>query len=344
MSIEERVTITDIAKMSGVSPATVSLVLNNKPGVAQETRARVLETAETLGYPLKPNDPGPRSRSLATIGVIVRNDSDTAAYENPFYSRILLGIEDVCRRSQINLLFATVPTDPDNRPTQTPPLLYNDMVEGLLFVGTLLDKNILAARGRQIPPLVLVDGYASPDRYDRVVSDNFGAAYQAVEYLIRKGHRQIAMIGGEADPYPSLRERRSGYLWAMRDHHLDETCFADFNINQGNAYAEVTRILGERPQLSALFCINDHVAAGALRAAQDLGRRVPQDLSVVGYDDISLAANLSPALTTLRVDTTAMGRAAVNLLAFRLDNPDAARLTLTIHPTLIERASVGQHG
>jgi LacI family transcriptional regulator len=335
------VTITDIARVSGVSPATVSLVLNNKPGVAQETRARVFETAETLGYPIKVTDPGQHSRSLATIGVIVRNDSETAPYENPFYSRILLGIEDACRRSQINLLFATVPTDKNNRPTQTPPLLYNEMVEGLLFVGTLLDKGILAARGRRIPPVILVDAYAVPDRYDGVVSDNFGAAYQAVEYLIRKGHRRIAMVGGEADTYPSLRDRRSGYLRAMRDHELDEVYCADFNINQSSGYAEVTHILNTQPQISALFCINDHIAATALRAAQAAGRQIPRDISLIGYDDISLSQNLSPALTTLRVDTAAMGRAAVNLLAFRLDNPDSARMTLTIHPTLIERASVG---
>ena len=340
--MEERVTINNVAQKSGVSQATVSLVLNNKPGVASETRARVLEAAETLGYPLKQASANLRGGQLSTLGMIVKTDTDSAPYENPFYSRIMMGIEDTCRRNGITLLFSTLPVDDQNRPIETPALLYNDNVDGLLMVGTFVDETVVSISGRRTPPIVLVDAYSNTETFDTVVSDNFRAAYQAVEYLIKKGHQHIGLVGGEPNAYPSLLDRRNGYARALKENEITETYIANFNINKTQGYDEATWLLKEHPQISALFCVNDKVAVTAVRAAQDIGRRVPQDISVVGYDDIDLAKNVSPPLTTMHVDTIAMGRAAVQLLSFRLDNPTTARMTLTIHPSLIERDSVAQ--
>jgi LacI family transcriptional regulator len=341
--MEERVTISTIAQKTSVSLATVSLVLNNKPGVAAETRAKVLEAAEELGYPIKQTTVSSRGNQLSTLGMIVKTDFDYAPYDNPFYSRIIMGIEDGCRRNGISLLFSTLPVDDQNRPVETPALLYNESVDGILMVGAFVDELVLSVSGKRTPPIVLVDAYSNTDSFDTVISDNFRAAYQEVEYLMSKGHQHIGLIGGEPNAYPSLRDRRNGYLRALKEHEITETYIANFNINKTKGYDETTWLLKEHPQISAIFCINDEVAVTAMRAAQDLGRRIPQDLSVVGYDDIYLAKNASPALTTMRVDTTAMGRAAVNLLGLRLDNPEIARMTLIINPTLIERESVAQH-
>jgi LacI family transcriptional regulator len=339
--MKERVTIADIAHKSRVSLATVSLVLNKKPGVAPETRIKVLEAAESLGYPLKSNSAAGKNSQLTTLGMIVKTDHDSAPSENPFYSRIIMGIEDACRHNGITLLFSTLPVDEQNRPIETPALLYNG-VAGILMVGAFMDETVVSVSGQHTPPIVLVDAYSNSESYDTVISDNFWAAYQAVEYLIGRGHRQIGLVGGEANGYPSLCDRRNGYLRALKESEITETYFANFNINKTKGYAEVAGLLTAQPQISALFCINDEVAVTAMRAAQDVGRRIPQDLSVIGYDDISLAQNTSPPLTTMHVDTRAMGRAAVKLLGFRLENPEAARMTLTIHPKLIERDSVAR--
>lgn len=341
--MEQRVTLRTVAEESGVSLATVSLVLNNKPGVAAETRARVQEVAETLGYPLKPAASAARGKQLATLGMIVKTDSDRAPYENPFYSRIIMGIEDACRRNGIMLLFSTLPVDAQNRPVETPALLDSDRVDGLLMVGTFVDETVVSISDRRTPAIVLVDAYSNSESYDMVVSDNYQAAFQAVKYLIARDHRHIGLVGGEPNAYPSLSHRRNGYLQALRDHGIGETYIANFNINRTKGYDEVTGLLQENPQISALFCINDEVAVTAMRAAQMSGRRVPQDLSVVGYDDIYLASSASPPLTTMHVDTTAMGAAAVQLLSFRLENPNGARMTLTIHPSLVERDSVAPY-
>lgn len=340
--MEERVTISNVAQKSGVSLATVSLVLNNKPGVATETRARVLEAAEALGYPTRQASVTARVSQLSTLGMVVKTDIDLAPYENPFYSRVIMGIEDACRRNGIALLFSTLPVDPQNRPVGTPALLYNESVDGLLMVGTFVDETVVSISGRRTPPIVLVDAYSNTESFDTVISDNFRAAYQAVEYLIHKGHQHIGLVGGEPNAYPSLRDRRNGYIRAIKENEITETYIANFNINKTKGYDEVTWLLKEHPQVSALFCVNDEVAVTAMRAAQDIGRRIPQDLSLVGYDDIYLAQHASPPLTTMHVDTIAMGRAAVQLLSFRLDNPNTARMTLTIHPSLIERDSVIQ--
>jgi LacI family transcriptional regulator len=239
-------------------------------------------------------------------------------------------------------MFSRLPVDENNRPTEVPAMFSNDVVDGLLMVGTFVDDSVTWISTKNTPPLVLVDAYSDTDSFDAVVSDNFHAAYQVVVHLLSKGHRHIALIGGEANGYPSLRDRRNGYLRALKENEIADTYSAEFNINQSHGFAETTRLLKEHPQITALFGINDEVAVTAMHAAQELGRVVPQDLSVIGYDDTYLAVKAAPPLTTMHVDIVSMGRAAVQMLDFRLDNPNAARMTLTIHPTLIERESVAQ--
>jgi DNA-binding LacI/PurR family transcriptional regulator len=300
----------------------------------------VFEAAEALGYPIKSFTAAAKTSRLDTLGMVVKTDQDQGPNENPFYSRIIMGIEDACRRSGINLMFTTLPVDEQNRPVETPALLYNESVGGILMVGAFVDETVISVSGRRTPPIVLVDAYSNTESFDTVISDNFRAAYQAVEYLIGKGHQHIGLVGGETVCYPSLHDRRNGYIRALKENEITEAYFANFNINKSKGFNEVTWLLKEHPQISALFCINDQVAVTAMHAARECGRRLPQDLSVVGYDDIYLAQNASPALTTMHVDTRAMGRAAVQLLNFRLENPNAARMTLTIHPKLIERDTV----
>lgn len=338
--MKEKVTISDIARRSGVSVSTVSFVLNNKPGASQETRARVLEVAREFNYPIKPGVANGKNNLLATIGMVVKTDPDIPPMANPFYSQVMVGIEDSCRKAGINLLFATLPVDENNHPVEVPQLLYNEDVNGLLLVGICLDETFAPTPTKRTLPIVLVDGYSNTESYDTVVSDNFRAAYQAVEALIEKGHRHIGMVGGDVNCYPSLKERRNGYLRAMKENGIREVYLSNFNINRSKGYQEVIDLLNENPQVTSLFCINDDVGSAAIRAVQDLGKRVPEDISVIGYDDTYLAVNAHPSLTTMHVDTLAMGRAAVQLLSLRLGNPESARMTLIVHPTLVERESV----
>ena len=338
----KKVTIDAIARECNVSLATVSLVLNNKPGVSNETRARVLEAARRLGYVPGPDLAGNRGRPQVTLGMLVKTEPGLATPANPFYSQIVAGVDQACQDMGISLLFSLLPVDEKNVPVKVPPLIENTMVMGLLMVGAFVDETILALLGKHPPPIILVDGYSDTERHDMVVSDNFRAAYQAVEHLLGLRHRRIGLVGSEPECYPSLLERRHGYLRALKENGGLPPCIADFNVNQSQGEEETVRLLTDHPDLTALFCVNDHAAMGALRAAARLGRNVPGDLSVIGYDDTSLAANATPPLTTMHVDTIAMGRAAVHLMALRMEQPDAARATVVIHPTLVERGSTGK--
>ena len=339
--MKKKVKISDVARESGVSVSTVSLALNGRPGVSEETRAQVWEVAERLGYPLRPTPVQTNRLKLNTVGMMVKIDPDIQPQANPFYSKVIVGIEDACRRKGINLLFSALPVDEHNLPVEVPQMLSGNLVDGLLMVGTFVDATITSASGKRTPPIVLVDGYSDSVSYDAVVSDNFGAAYQAVEHLIYKGHRYIGLVGSEPDSYPSLKERRNGYLRALKENNIPDPFIANFNINKSHGFQETMDLLKKYPHITALFCVNDDVGTAAIRAAQGLGKRVPGDISIIGYDDTYIAANAHPPLTTMHVDTLAMGRAAVRLLALRVENPESARMTLTVHPTLVERASVG---
>ena len=340
--MREKVTITDIAQESGVSPATVSLVLRNRPGVSDETRARVIEVAGKIGYQVKPIPASTRNSRLRTIGMVVKTEANLPARANPFYSHVIIGVEDACRNNGIDLLLSTMPVDERNRPLGVPQMLSRGVADALLMVGTFVDETITSAVGHKMAPIVLVDAYARTEAFDAVVSDNFEAAWQAVEYLIRRGHRHIGLIGGEPDAYPSIKQRRGGYLRALRENHISGVYCADFNIMTGTGYEAARELLEKNPQITALFGVNDKVALAAMNAVQDLGYRVPEDISLIGYDDVDLAGSAKPALTTMHVDTVAMGRAAVQLIMNRIEHPDSARVTLTIHPTLVERESIAK--
>jgi LacI family transcriptional regulator len=337
--MSERVTMEDIARHSGVSLTTVSLVLRDKPGINDETRRRVLDTARTLGYRRRlPSEAAPL-QGLRHIGVIVKARMYDKPEDNQFYAPVLAGIEAACRKQQTNLLYATVPVDEDNHPQELPRMLLEDGLDGLLLIGAFVDATIAHLMHRSPAPTVLVDAYAADNGYDSVVSDNFRGAYQAVAYLIQQGHRRIGVVGSMPNAYPSIEERRRGYLQALSDYGIAEPLFADSHIAHPEAAAAGIELLRRAPDVTALFCCNDLIAVEVMRAAQQLGRCVPDDLSIVGFDDIDLAAHIAPALTTMRVDKVSMGRMAVQLLAQRIEFRDASHVTAILRPTLVERQS-----
>lgn len=339
-TVGRRVTMTDVAEASGVSAATVSLALRNKPGIPDETRRRILNTAESLGYRYKATNATPTHHELQSLGLVVKSEYDANPTTNPFYSLILAGIEEACRQKKINLLYATLPVDENNRPIEIPRLLQEVNTDGLLVVGAYVDDRMEQTLQQVGLPMVLVDGYAYADHYDSVVSDNFRGAVQAVRHLIENGHRHIGMIGSRADGYPSLAERRQGYLHALQSHGIHTPYFADCPLDAESVKAATVTLLQEHPEITALFGCNDETVLQAIRAAKSLGRTVPDSLSVVGFDDIALAQHLTPALTTMHVDKVTMGRLAVQLLIHRIEFPDTDPVTTVLRPQLIERQSV----
>lgn len=333
-------TMGDIARQSGVSLATVSLVLRDKPGINGDTRQRVINVARTLGYRKRPQMSLVAAKSVRQVGLLNKARPEDQPQNNQFYLPVVAGIEAACRRQQINLLYATVPVDADNHPQELPRMLLEDDLDGMLLVGAFVDSTIERLMDRRTTPMVLVDAYATNNVYDSVVSDNFGGSYEAVSYLIAHGHRHIGLVGSLPNAYPSIEERRRGYLQALQAHGITQRYLADSHIPSLEAVTAAISLLRRFPHITALFCCNDHMAIAVMQAAHSLGRAVPDDLSIIGFDNIDLAEHVTPALTTMHVDKFSMGRLAVQLLANQAEFPAAGCVTAVIRPTLVVRASV----
>jgi LacI family transcriptional regulator len=336
----KRVTLSDIAEKSDVSLTTVSLVLRNKAGsgIPSETRQRVLKTARDLGYRIK--SPLEARQAVNQIGILLRTREDDLPLANPFYSMIFAGIEAACRQNRFNLLSATLPVNDDNYPLEIPRLLDGAHIDGLLLVGTFVDRTLDHLLGAKSMPTVLVDAYSESTAYDAVVTDNYQGAYQAIAYLLEHGHRHIGIVGSLPNAYPSICERRRAYLEALQEHDIATTYFADCHLRREEAFAATTHLLQQCPQITALFGVNDDMAIVAMRAAQTLGKQVPHDVSVIGFDDIDLAHLTIPALTTMQVDKLSLGRTAVQTLIKRVQGPESPRVTVALSTRLIERHSV----
>ncbi len=340
MSSQSRITLAEIAKRSGVSQATVSLVLRNKPGVGADTRNLVLDTAKELGH-LSRNSTYYQA-NVTNIGLILKAESGIVPLENWFYSRVLAGVEAICRQWNLNLLYATLPVDQDSYPLEIPRLLnQGDAADALLFVGAFLTDTLIQIIERQSTPVVLVDAYSASHLFDAVVSDNLMGARRAVEYLIDYGHRHIGFVGCHSQAYPSIRERSQGYTAALEVHAIPDDYFAGCHLNNREETIRSTvDLLKSHPQITALFCANDEVALAAMEAAQSIGRSIPEDLSVIGFDDIKPAETATPPLTTMHVDKFGMGRLAMQLLMNRVEYPESNPATVVLYPKLVERNSV----
>lgn len=339
--MRRKVTIDEIARHSSASRTTVSLVLRDKPGISVETRQRVWSAAQALGYQR-------RTPSIATgqdvrnIGLILRSrnraqQTDGPPIVNLFYSWVLAGVEAAARTQRLNLLYATLPVDEGNRPLDVPEHLLAQQLDGILLVGSFADETIAEVAARGARAIVLVDAPVGSRRYDAVVSDNQAGAFAAVSHLIARGHERIAYISPEPRADPNFNERRHGYLQALAEHGLNPIAAA---MSGDDAEVATRTLLRRHPDVTAFFGCNDAFAIEAMRVAQALGRRVPEDLSVVGFDDIELATQVTPALTTVAVDKVTMGRLAVQTLSYRLAWPEATNILTVLTPELIERGSV----
>jgi LacI family transcriptional regulator len=338
--MSERATLRDVAKLAEVSLGTASQALSNKPGVAPDTRARVLQAAVDLGYQHQIRVATPTAYAISTVGMLMKRAVNDQLPINPFYSYVLSGAERECQRRNLSLMYAHVEVDEQNRAQNWPPMLLNQRADGLLVVGAFLEETIIRISQQTQQKIVLVDSYAPDQLFDSIVTDNINGAYNAVRYLIDRGHSRIGCVGSMPAGYPSIRERRKGYTRALKEAGITDLYIEDSLLTREDVYDATIRLLRRSPEITAIFACNDNAAIGALNAINDLGLRVPDDISLVGFDDIDLAQEVSPALTTIHVDKTLMGVLAVRQLLERAENPDRPALTIALSTQLLERESV----
>jgi LacI family transcriptional regulator len=339
--MRRKVTLAAVAELAKVAIGTASEALNNKPGVSPETRQLVLDAARQLGYDqrLAIDTAEASEAAIKTIGVIKHEQHDYPGID-PFYFPVLSGVERQCQDNGITMMYATSEVDLYNRTLRLPSKLVNTEMDGLVIVGSFLGEPFAREIRALKCPVVLIDGYAEGVRFDRVLSNNVDGAYDAANYLIRNGHRHIGLIGTSEESYPSIKERREGYFKALARNDIAEAYIEYSPLNRASAHEATIKLLQKHPNITAMFVANDNAAFGVINAARSLGYEVPDNLSVVGFDDISFAQDMVPPLTTMRVDKIRMGQLAIQQLVYRVQHPNAPIMTIQIDTELVIRKSV----
>jgi LacI family transcriptional regulator len=324
-----------------VAIGTASEALNNKPGISLETRERVLEAARQLGYDHRfISSQSPKGR-IKTVGVIKHEHHDYPGID-PFYYPVIAGVEQSCQAMGFGMMYATCDVDENNRMLRLPKTMDYSNLDGLVIVGAYLNKSFVKEVRALKCPVVLIDGYAEGEPFDRVLTNNVDGAYAIVSYLIKNRHKHIGMIGANPNSYPSIKERLEGYLQALKENHIETPYIEECHLNREDVYTATACLLNKYPFITALFIANDNGAFGAINAARSLSYEVPERLSVVGFDDIAFAQDMIPPLTTMRVDKSRMGEIAIHQLSYRSCNPDAPVMTIRMNASMILRKSVKQ--
>jgi DNA-binding LacI/PurR family transcriptional regulator len=351
VSVSGSITVKDVARRAAVSVGTVSRVFHNHSNVTEEIRVRVLQAAEELGYKkaVIQESPQSRNRILKEIGFLYCSFvDDTAATSNPFWSHILRGVEREADRANIKLTYKAI-SNLASTPRELAGAIQDMKLDGILLVGPA-ERETSEMFAQTGFPLVLVDNHVPGLSVDSVLCDNFEGARLAVSYLIEQGHQHIAFIGGPVREGPrplnkiyTLERRSAGYRTALLDAGLpvDYRLFETSHLDPQSGYEACQRLLARETEMSAIFCANDEIALGAMKALQEAGRRIPQDVSLVGFDDIALVAHLNPALSTVRVNKDALGVMAVKSLQMRASDPQMPGVSYVLEVELMKRNSVG---
>ena len=328
-----KVNIKKLSELSGYSPATISNALHNRRGVSRQTAAKVWKLAQEAGYKVK--------TSTRSIKLVTYSDSGEVFSDSPFFTTLMEGVENEARRRGFDTtIFNLYRRQPDYE--QKLQQLLADTSSALLLMGTELGeqdaKRFLEAKA----PLVLLDCSFDTLNFDAVLMDNENSVAQAVDYLVSRGHTEIGYLRGSVRIRNFIKRGR-GYRRAMEVHGvpINERFVLDLRPSIAGAYQAMDAILKTgRPMPTAFIADNDMIALGAMQALQRNGYRIPEDISVIGFDDISFCEVFLPHLTTVRVYKKELGQVAVQELIALMQNPERVKTKTTTLNELIIRNSV----
>ncbi|NJN54951.1 MAG: LacI family transcriptional regulator [Anaerolineae bacterium] len=325
----------DVAERAGVSTTTVSHVINNTRFVHEDSRQRVQEAMEELGYQPNALARGLRRSQTCTIAVIVPDSAD------PFFTEVIRGIEDVSFEQEYTMILCNSDGDLEKERRYT-DLLTEKRVDGILFFASSSQSQahvrVLQKRGF---PLVIVDRQVPDIEADTVIIDNQAGGQMAAQHLLALGHRRIACISGPSNLLLS-EERLNGYRLALAEYNspVEESWIKivpEYNYQVGFDAAQELLSLAQPP--TAIFAFNDILAVGVINAATKMGIQVPAQLSVIGFDDLRLAPYVNPALTTIAQPKYEMGVVATTMLLERITDQELAPRMQLLDLELLVRES-----
>lgn len=327
-------TIKDIAKQANVSIASVSRVINNLDGVGAETRRRILELIEQMDY-----TPNHIARSLisgktATIGLILPNIS------NPFFPEVARGFEDTARKHGYTVILCNTDEDPEKE-RQYVNVLLEKSIDGLVFITSTYNsiaelEKLIRAKIPFVPVGRHIENYNGPS----ISINTYTPSREATKYLLQQGYQKIAFISGPLHSETSSI-RLKGYMDALKEggHPINPQWIMEGEFNEHNGYrsANILLKLPERPD--AIFCANDVIAYGAMKAILSSGLRIPEDIGIIGFDDIVYSEMMHPSLTTVSQPKYTLGETAAEMLIHFIQNNQLKKKHRVIECNLIVRES-----
>lgn len=330
-------TIKDIARMANVSITTVSRALNKEGGVSEKTREKILQIAKELNY--RPNR---LARSLVTkrtntIGIILPDIT------NPFFPEIVRAVEDTANKFGYNLIICNT-DDNSEKESLYLQVLKEKCVDGIIFTSSInpSSKNIKQLLEYKIP-FVLVDRYIDIDHPAGIYTDGTLGMYEAVKYLISMGHERIAFISGPKES-KSAFQRYMGYINALKEANIPvrESLIKEGNYKISGGEKVVMELLSSKEDFTAVACANDLMAVGAIEVLTQSNIKVPEEISITGFDNISLSKVVSPKLTTVEQPSYEMGEKATKMLLKLIEGKSLRKTEISLKPKLIIRNSVAE--
>lgn len=319
------VTIFDVAEKAGVSHSTVSRVLNNKNNVNAETRERVLQAMTQLGYVSNVSARSLAGGSSRVVGLLVDH------LNTEYMGEIIRGIDEALEAHNYNLMLYTTHRQKTKEAAYVNRLTH-DFADGLILIVPRNEQAYLDTLEQRKFPYVLIDYQGYNRHVPSIITTNRKGGHDATSYLIETGHRRIGFITGDM-AYGCALERLAGYQAALAEHGItfDPELVSEGNFLQPQGYRCAYHLLRLPQPPTALLVSNDVMAFGAIEAARDLGFRIPEDLSIIGFDDVPQAAHVHPSLSTVRQPLVEMGRSATTLLLKYIANPlaDIERIELS---------------
>ncbi|ROV62101.1 LacI family DNA-binding transcriptional regulator [Vibrio ponticus] len=325
----------DIAKLAGVSTSTVSHVINQSRYVSEEISERVNRAAQSLNY-----TPSALARSLKTnrtktLGMLMTTST------NPFFGEVVKGVERCCYQKGYNLILCNTEGDHQRMKTSINTLLQKRVDGMILMCSSLEGERIDIFDKYPDVPVVVMDWGPILFASDKIQDNSLQGGYMAAKYLIDNGHTDIGCITGPLDRHQA-QMRYEGYKKALLEANLhpnpDWIIESDFECEGG--YEAFNRMYRKGPLPSAIFVSNDMMAMGVINAAHEKGLSIPQDFSIIGYDDIQIAKFMTPPLTTIHQPKYRLGQAAVETLLSKLEDKTRDVQVVQLEPALVERASV----
>ncbi|MEU1471584.1 LacI family DNA-binding transcriptional regulator [Streptomyces sp. NPDC005761] len=332
-----RPTLEEVAARAGVGRGTASRVINGSPRVSAHTREAVEAAVAELGYV-----PNRAARALAgnrtdAIALVVP-ESESRFFAEPYFSDIVRGVGAALADTEMQLLLTLVGSDRERR--RLAQYLTAHRVDGVLLVSVHADDPLPDLLEQLGMPAVMNGRRSATEPLPSVDSDNFEGARGAVEHLVSRGRRSIATITGRLDVYASQR-RLDGYRKALSDagHEPDERLIAPADFSEEGGVRAMRELLARRPDVDAVFAASDLMAAGARQVLREAGRRIPDDVALIGFDDSAVARHMDPALTSVRQPIEEMGRAMTRVLLEEIAGENTERPQIVLPTELVVRDS-----